>query len=266
MPDSLERNLNSTVEAAAATVDTNTGAGASWLEAFEAMGNREKKDLRRVLNHLLTRSFLVKAKEETRRDFYFLERHQALVRQYLEVAGWGLRLDPAFGVAQALPPDASARLGLDLTQSLVLLILRLIYEEGRKRLNLTSDVVTTVQALQDKYLNLRLRTRPLDRKALKDALNLLGRFELIVVMGGDPTDPSTPLRLLPSLLFAVKADSLAQLHGRLEGYRQDPVAPPTGATGGPTDAVDGGPGPASGDAGRLANPAEPAEAEGGEEA
>ncbi len=207
--------------------------------AYEALGNREKEDLRRVLNHLLTRSFLVKGKDESRRDFYFLERHQALVRQYLEVAGWGLRLDPAFGVAQALPPDASARLGLDLTQSLVLLILRLIYEEGRKRLSLTSDVITTVQELQDKYLNLRLRTRPLDRRALKDALNLLGRFELIMVMGADPTDPATRLRLLPSLLFAVKADSLAQLHSRLKGYRQGGAADPDAATDPSNEAKEG---------------------------
>ena len=201
MPDALTGDVNS------AGPTANPASG--WQAAYEALGNRDREDLRRVLNHLLTRSFLVKGKEETRRDFYFLERHQALVRDYLEVAGWGLRLDPAFGVAQALPPDAAARLGLDLTQSLVLLILRLIYEEGRKRLSLTSDVVTTVQELQDKYLNLRLRTRPLDRKALKEALGLLSRFELVVVMGADPTDPATRLRLLPSLRFAVKADSLA---------------------------------------------------------
>lgn len=223
MPEILRQDMDS--NAAGGGADTSPGARtAGWQGAYEVLGNREKEDLRRVLNHLLTRSFLVKGKEESRRDFYFLERHQALVRQYLDVAGWGLRLDPAFGVAQALPPDASARLSLDLTQSLVLLILRLIYEEGRKRLSLTSDIVTTVQELQDKYLNLRLRTRPLDRRALKDALSLLERFDLIVVMGADPTDPATRLRLLPSLLFAVKADSLAQLHSRLEGYRQGGAA------------------------------------------
>lgn len=241
MPEILRQDVNRgpTAEGAGDGPGTPVGTAAGWHQTYEALSHRDKEDLRRVLNHLLTRSFLVKGKEESRRDFYFLERHQALVRQYLEVAGWGLRLDPAFGVAQALPPDASARLSLDLTQSLVLLILRLIYEEGRKRLSLTSDIVTTVQELQDKYLNLRLRTRPLDRRALKDALSLLERFDLIVVMGADPTDPATRLRLLPSLLFAVKADSLAQLHARLEGYRQDGTAGPAFAAEGTGAATEG---------------------------
>lgn len=198
-----------------------------WQEAnpgpagIEAFTPRERETLARVLNHLLTKTFLVKGRDETRRYFYFLERHEAWIRSYLEVAGWGLRLDPTFGVAQAIPPDASGRISLDLNESLALLILRLIYEEKRKQLSLTADVVTTVQEIQDKYLALRLRARPLDRKALKQALTLFVRYDLIELLGADATDPTTRLRLLPSILFAVRADTLAALHSRFEGYRRN---------------------------------------------
>lgn len=78
-----------------------------------------------------------------------------------------------------------------------------------------------MQEIQDKYQTLRLRNRPLDRRALKQALGLFAGFELVEVLGSDATDPTTRLRLLPSILFAVRADTLASLHARLESYRRD---------------------------------------------
>ncbi|MHB9146664.1 MAG: DUF4194 domain-containing protein [Symbiobacteriia bacterium] len=198
------------------------GVSGSWTVAYAALTQRERADLARVIHRLLTRTFLVKGKEETRRDFYFLERQQALVRDYLAVAGWELRLDRAFGVAQAVAPDGSGRLSLDLLETLTLLILRLIYEEKRQELSLVSDVLTTVQEVQDKYLDLRLRNRPLDRKALKQNLGLFARFDLLEPLEQDLANPETRLRLYPSILFAVKADTLAALHSRLDGYRQSP--------------------------------------------
>lgn len=203
------------------TTEQHPEAARSWSEEYASLAPRDRESLARVLNHLFTKTFLVKGKDDTRRDFYFLERHEALVRGYLEVAGWGLRLDPSFGVAQAVAPDASGRVSLDLNQSLALLILRLIYEEKRKQLSMTTDVVASVQEVQDKYQTLRLRNRPLDRRALKQAMGLFAGFELVEVLGSDATDPTTRLRLLPSILFAVRADTLASLHARLESYRRD---------------------------------------------
>lgn len=190
-----------------------------WVASYEQLNQRERDDFARIIGRLLTSTFLVKQQDESRRDYYFVERHEAILSGYLRIIRWELLIDRAYGVVQVIHRQGGARLQLRLMESVLLLLLRLIYEEKRRELTITDEIVCQVQDIHDKALSLRVRERAVvEKKHLRDAFTLFRRFSLVDVMDEDITDPRCRIKLYPSLLFAVKLDGLQDLHDRLNAY------------------------------------------------
>ncbi len=190
-----------------------------WTDAYRLLGDREREEFARLSNRLLTSTFLLR-RDEGRRDFHFLVRHREAFQGHLGAMGWELVLDEGLGVAQAVNRHGGTRLSLGLWDSILLLVLRLLYEERRKEIHLGEDVMARVQDLHDKCLALRLRERGVvEKKYLRDAFALFKRFSLVKVLDGDVTHPETRFLIYPSVLFAVRAEALSELHRRLEALR-----------------------------------------------
>lgn len=192
-----------------------------WVAKLEQLNQRERDDFARIVNRLLASTFLTKQQEASRRDYYFVERNEALIAGYLKVIGWELIVDRSYGLVQASGLQAGNRLQLRLIDSVLLLLLRLIYEERRKQLTLTAEVVCQVQDLHDKAAQLRVRERAvIEKKVLKEAVALFRRYSLVEQLDDDVTDPQCRLLLLPTLLFAVKLDGIQELQDRLVAYAE----------------------------------------------
>lgn len=192
-----------------------------WVQQFGQLSQREQDDFARIVNRLLGGTFLVKQQEGSRRDYYFVERNEAVFAGYLRVMRWEIIVDRAYGVVQVLNRQGGTRLQLRMMESVLLLLLRLIYEEKRRELTITDDMICQVQEIHDKALSLRVRERGVvEKKHLKDAFAIFRRFSLVDVMDEDITDPRCRIKLLPTLLFAVKLDGLQELHDRLGTYAE----------------------------------------------
>lgn len=192
-----------------------------WVDPYSQLTNREREDFARIVNRLLTATFIVKQQDSSRRDYYFVERNEAVFAGYLRVMQWDLIVDRAYGVVQALNRQNAGRLQLRLMESLLLLMLRLLYEERRKELSLTDDVVCQVQEIHDKALTLRVRERGVvEKKHLQNAFALFRRYSLVELIDEDVTDPRCRFKLLPSILFAIRLEGLQELSDRLDAYRE----------------------------------------------
>lgn len=189
-----------------------------WCEAYKQLNNREKEDFARIVNRLLAATFLVK-REESRRDYYFVERYQAMFEGYLRLMDWELVLDKVYGVCQAINRQGSTRLTMSLWDTVLLLVLRLLYEEKRKQIQVTQDVMARTDEIHAKVQALRLRDRGVvEKKYLKDAFALFRRHNLVEVLDGDITQPECRFLIYPSILFAVRLESVQELHARLAEF------------------------------------------------
>lgn len=192
-----------------------------WVAGYQQLSAREQDDFARIANRLLTATFLVKQQEQSRRDYYFVERNEPVFAGYLHLLRWVLIVDRAYGVVQAVNKQGAGRLQLRLMESVLLLLLRLLYEEHRKELSLTDDVVCQVQEIHDKALTLRVRERGvMEKKHLQNAFTLFRRYSLVELIDEDVTDPRCRFKLLPSILFAIRLEGLQELTDRLETYRE----------------------------------------------
>lgn len=192
-----------------------------WFEDYQRLGDRDKEQFTRLVNLLLTRTFLLRErvdpKEKTLvpdRDFRFLERYYSLFQGYFTLAGWNLTLDTYLGVVAVTNRFGSNRYKLNKVETYFLLVLRLIYHEESEKLTLRKDVVTTVRNLLEKMSSLNLLDRKLSDKSLTEGLSTLKEFNLIERVGGDWKGIETKIVIYPSILLAVTDEQIHSLYER----------------------------------------------------
>ena len=193
----------------------------SIWESYENFRVQEKEDFVRVANRLLSVTFLTRRNEENKKDYYFAERHFELFREYFRMGGWTLVHDRSLGVLQLANEYGFNREKLRLEESIVVLIVRLCYEEKRrKELTLTENVCITPRDIQERYLGLKIREKPLERKILRDVLGMLKRYNILRNLDPDLADPECRIEVFPSILLAVKVEDIKQLYDKLNSFGQ----------------------------------------------
>lgn len=180
---------------------------------------KDQDNFARVVQKLLGCTFITRKNEENKRDYYFIERNEELFRQYLKHAGWTLVGDRAYGVYQVMSDFSANRLHFRMEESIILLIIRLCYEEKRNEINLTDNICVKVRDIQDKYVALKIRAKPIDKKSLKEAISIFKRFNILRVLDGDVLDPDCRLEVYPTILFTVRVDDIRSVYDKLDSYR-----------------------------------------------
>ena len=190
------------------------------MELFEGMLQRDKDEFRRICNRLMSTCFLVKRNEATKADYYFVLRKKEVFERYLDVLGFQLEISESYGVIQLISRENYNHLRLRLFDSIILLILRILYDEKKRELSLT-DVVVNIGEIQEKFLSLKLRDRQIDKTTMNNALRLFKRFNLVeMINGGVLTEDSTIL-IYDSILMAIRAEDIHRVHELIGKYRRE---------------------------------------------
>ena len=134
------------------------------------------------------------------------------------MSGWKLESDRVYGVYHITNESGYNRMRLKLEESIILLIIRLCYEEKRKEVNITENISIRVREIQDKYAALKIKNKPIDKKSLTETINLLKRFNILYNLETNVTDPDCRLIIFPTILFAVRVDDIRTVFSLLEQY------------------------------------------------
>lgn len=111
------------------------------FEVFdESVAQKEK--FRVTANKLLNQCFLLKKKEDTRREYVFVRQNKEMFIPYFDLLGYDLKINEEQGVIGLVSQFGTGRLSLGRYESIFLLILRLLCIEKRKELATFSEEVT----------------------------------------------------------------------------------------------------------------------------
>lgn len=197
----------------------------SGFEAlFDALTDKEKQMFSETVNLLLGKTYLVYEREEDRRYYRFVEKHFDMFVRYLEMARWSLTIQKADAVIQVYNMDERNRRNFSLQETIFLVILRLVYDEKRRDLRLTQQVLVTGQEIQEKYMALQIRKRLPSREDMQRILKLFSSFSLLDLKQGHWKDPEAVFQLYPSLLLILnKADleTLAEWLREQSGHEEE---------------------------------------------
>ena len=155
-----------------------------------------------IANYLLNNCFLMGTVDTTREKYYYVINHEESFRQIFLPIGYTLVVHRNLRVIQLINNHGSGRVILKKYESIILLILRLLYVEKRESLSTSEDMVfATVEEIKNEYEKLNL-PRKFDRVLLEESLRNIKRYNLLKVEDR-LADMDAKIRSYPSVMLAM---------------------------------------------------------------
>lgn len=189
------------------------------MELFEGMLQKEKDEFRRVCNKLMSTCFICRQNADTKSDYYFILRQKPVFARYLDVLGYTLEINEEYGVIQLVNRENYNHLHLKLYESIILLILRILYDEKKRELSL-SDVVINIGDIQEKYLSLKIRDKQIDKTTMNNALRLFKRYNVVAILDKDLLKEESRIVIYDSILMAVRVEDIKRVSDMIALYRK----------------------------------------------
>lgn len=178
-----------------------------YSERFEKLlVNVPKEKFRQNANKLLNECFILKNCADTKNCYYFILREKELFRAFFDLLGYDLSIHEEYGVIALNNQFGTGRMRLRLLDSIILLLLRLLYLEKSKELSQTEQIVIAVDELYDRYRN--LRNQRLKQWDMRVTLGLMKRYHIISNLDTDMGNPDTRLIIYPSVILALDNTAL----------------------------------------------------------
>lgn len=190
------------------------------MELLDGMLQKEKDEFKRICNRLLSTCFLCRANVTNKSDYYFVLKYRDKFALYLDIVGYRLEINEEYGVIQLTNPQNYNRLNLKLYESIILLILRILYDEKKRELSASDEVIVNLGDIQDKYLSLQIRDKMIDKTTMRNAISLFRRFQLIETLDRDLSNEESRILIYDAILMAVRVENIKQAIEKLELYRK----------------------------------------------
>ncbi len=191
------------------------------LEALEKMTITQQNQFKDAVNKLLASTFLSRDKRDNKESYYFLMSYKEVFDEFFKILGYEVILDMPTGSVMLVGASAQNTLKLKRDESIVLLILRLLYHEKMKDTSLNENIVCQVSDIHEKYDYLEIKKK-LNKTDLINSLRLFRRYNLIEVTG-DLTSSACRIVILPTILMAIKSEDITEVYNTIMKISQEEV-------------------------------------------
>ena len=174
----------------------------------------QKDKFRVAANKLLNQCFLLRKKEDTKKDYMFVVQNKEYFVPYFELLGYDLKINEDQGVIGLVNSFGTGRLDLKKYESIMLLLFRLLYIEKRKEIGTYSEeVVVLMEEVREKYAALGIKVKPmLDKQMEQSIVRLFRRYNLIKNIEGDLSKGDTRIIIYPSVMLAVLVEDINEYY------------------------------------------------------
>lgn len=183
---------------------------------------KSRREVPRIINRLLGQTFLYQDVDSDKDDYYFVHRHRAVFEGLLELAGFSLLHDDYHRIFQVISEYGYSRARFKLDESLMIVVLRKLYEEKVEHLSLANDPVVTVGEVREEYRTITGRERDLGVVQYETLLRRLRSLGLIETIDGhniDVRNGEARLRLRGSVKLILPIQSVDEMEAWLRKYR-----------------------------------------------
>ena len=190
------------------------------MRMFEILNESvaQKEKFRIAANKLLNHCFLLKKREDTKKDYFFVKQNLELFVTYFDLLGYDVKMNEDQGVIGLMNQFPVGRVELSKYESILLLILRLLYIEKRKELATYSEEVTVLmEEIREKYAMLKIRTKPvMDKGMERNFVKLFRKYNLIQNLDTDVNQADARIVIYPSIIMAVTVENVNQYYEMTE--------------------------------------------------
>ncbi|HEY4688513.1 MAG TPA: DUF4194 domain-containing protein [Anaerolineae bacterium] len=191
---------------------------------LESAGLAEKtrRDIPRVINRLLGQTFLYQDVDADKDDYYFVHRHRSVFESLLHLCGFNLLHDDYHRIFQVVSDYSYCRAHFRLDETLMIVVLRKLYEERVEHLSLANDPVVTIGEVREEYRTVTGRERDLGIVQYQELLRRLRARGLIDTLDGktiDVRNADARLRLRGSVRMILPVKNADEMEAWLRKYK-----------------------------------------------
>ncbi len=190
-----------------------------WMDIWKQMDAARRELLGNAIGRLLEQGILIKGPAASPDDDYrALDRFEHQARGYLRTIGWDLTIDRSLGVIQALNLNGRCRVRFDKEESIILCLLRLLFQERAGSVAWDDQIMVSVGDLYESYNTHMGTRRPPGKQDLAAALRQFQRLKLVKLPRPFEPEPDTVIELLPTIQMALPASAIDRVAARLREY------------------------------------------------
>jgi hypothetical protein len=180
------------------------------LENFENLNMGQKQLFSDTCNKLLSTGFLSRDKRDNKEQYYFLLSFKNYFDEYFGVINYEIQIDRERGAVQLVSKENRNLLRLKKDESLILLILRVLYHQHLVETSINDNVVIKIDEIHQKYDALELK-RKINKTDLVQILRLYRRYNLIEPLG-DITQGNTKVIIYPTIMLAINTNEIRDVY------------------------------------------------------
>ena len=195
---------------------------ADTLLESAGLPDKARRDVPRVINRLMGRTFLYQDADADKDDYYFVHRYRSIFESLLRLAGFSLLHDDYHRIFQVVSDYSYCRAHFRLDETLMIVVLRKLYEERLEHLSLASDPVVTIGEVREEYRTITGKERDLGIVQYQDLLRRLrtkGLIDLIDDKTIDVRNADARLRLRGSVRMILPVKNADEMDAWLRKYR-----------------------------------------------
>lgn len=191
------------------------------FETYETLTTGQKNTFADICNKLLANTYLSRDKRDNKEAYYFVISYKDLFEEYFKLINMELIINRDLGSIRLDNPNNVTTLKLKKDESIMLLIIRLLYHEKMKETTLNNNIVITINELHAKYDMLEIK-RKINKTDLIAMLRLYRRYNLIEPMG-DLNNSNTQIVIFPTILEALKTEEIDTIYNTINKLTQEGV-------------------------------------------
>lgn len=193
-------------------------AGLTFFKHFQKLTETEKEKFSRICNKILDKNFLIRQKESDKEDYFFVVGHLTLFQNYFLLMDYMITHYEADQII-ALGTEANRnRTRLKRNDTIMLLILRLLYQKKSKEATLLNQILVSVKEIQDELDRTSLFKGRIPKTELQATMRMMKSYSLIDFQSSLLINDDTRVEIYPSLLRVVNIDDMKKLEEQLKAY------------------------------------------------
>ena len=189
------------------------------FELYDTFTNTQKNTFADICNKLLANTYFARDKRDNKEAYYFVVSYKDLFEEYFKMMNMNLVVNRDLGTITLENSNSQTILKLKRDESIMLLIVRLLYHEKLKETSINTNIVISINDLHAKYDMLEIK-RKINKTDLVAMLRLFRRYNLIEPMG-DLNSPNTQIIVFPTILEALKTEQIDAIYNTIMKLTQD---------------------------------------------